>query len=186
MTIGIDIDNTIINSVQAVLEQYYIESGHRLCSEKIATYGIENYVLDDFKDDFSLIFMKRETWQKAKVIDGCISVIKRLYNQGYQIYFITVTDPSIVNAKINILQQALPFINVRKHLITTPLKQIIDCDILIDDCVNNVVNAKHYYSILLDYAWNHNFDDASDDKIYRVFNWSQVEPMIKYIEKIRS
>ena len=36
----------------------------------------------------------------------------------------------------------------------------------------------------MNYPWNRNFDDASDDKIYRVFDWLQVEPMIEYIEKV--
>ena len=34
------------------------------------------------------------------------------------------------------------------------------------------------------YPWNANFDDASDENIYRVNNWLEVEPMIEYIEKV--
>ena len=36
----------------------------------------------------------------------------------------------------------------------------------------------------MDYPGNANFDDASDENVYRVNNWLQVEPMIEYIEKV--
>ena len=62
---------------------------------------------------------------------------------------------------------------------------MIGVDILIDDCIDNVLNAD-YVSILLDYPWNSTaiFDEAEYDNIYRVFDWLQVEPMIEYIEKV--
>ena len=60
---------------------------------------------------------------------------------------------------------------------------MIGVDILIDDYEMNLINGS-YFGILMDYPWNRNFDDASDDKIYRVFDWTQVELMIDYIEKV--
>ena len=36
----------------------------------------------------------------------------------------------------------------------------------------------------MNYPWNRNFDDASGDKIYRVFDWTQVEAMLEVITKI--
>lgn len=62
---------------------------------------------------------------------------------------------------------------------------MIKCDLLIDDCIDNVLNAD-YVSILLDYPWNSTaiFDEAEYDNIYRVFDWLQVEPMIEHIEKV--
>ena len=62
---------------------------------------------------------------------------------------------------------------------------MIVCDILVDDCIDNVLNAD-CVSILLDYPWNSTaiFDEAEYDNIYRVFDWLQVEPMIEYIEKV--
>ena len=74
--------------------------------------------------------------------------------------------------------------DIRKRLITTHCKQMIGVDILIDDYEMNLINGS-YFGILIDYPWNRNFDEASDDKIYRVFDWLQVEPMIEYIEKVK-
>lgn len=186
MIIGVDIDNCIISTTEAVLEQHYADTGERLTLDDITSYYIENHVSEEYRDDFHLIFLKKEMWKRAKVIPNCVEVIKRLHNQGHQIYFVTSTEAKNVAKKSSFLQRTFPFLDIRKRLITTHCKQMIKCDLLIDDCIDNILNAD-YVSILLDYPWNSTaiFDDAEYDNIYRVFNWTQVEPIIEYIQKVK-
>ena len=184
MIIGIDVDSTICNTTESVLAQHYADTGEKLTLDDIKSYYIENYVSDDYKDDFHLIFYKKEMWKRVKVIPHCVEVIKRLHDRGEEIYFVTSTEPQNITKKARFLQRTFPFLDIRKCLITTHCKQIIGVDILIDDYEMNLINGS-YFGILMDYPWNRNFDDASDDKIYRVFDWLQVEPMIEYIEKVK-
>ena len=184
MKIGIDVDNTIVNTTSCVIAQHYADTGERLTLDDIKTYYIENYVSDDYKDDFHLIFLKKEMWKRVKVLPNCVEVIKRLHDRGEEIYFVTSTEPQNVAKKARFLQRTFPFLDIRKCLITTHCKQMIGVDILIDDYEMNLINGS-YFGILMDYSWNRNFDDASDDKIYRVFNSLQVEPMIEYIQKVK-
>ena len=184
MVIGIDIDNVCVNTTSCILEQHYADTGEKLTLDDIKTYYIENYVSDDYKDDFHLIFLKKEMWKRVKVILHCVEVIKRLHDRGEEIYFVTSTEPQNVAKKALFLQRTFPFLDIRKRLITTHCKQMIKCDVLIDDYEENLKNGS-YFGILMNYPWNRNFDDASDDKIYRVFNWLQVEPMIEYIQKVK-
>ena len=183
MKIGIDVDNTIVNTTSCVIAQHYADTGEKLTLDDIKTYYIENYVSDDYKDDFHLIFLKKEMWKRVKVIPHCVEVIKRLHDRGDSIYFVTSTEPQNVAKKARFLQRTFPFLNIRKRLITTHCKQMIKCDVLIDDYEENLKNGS-YFGILMNYPWNRNFDDASDDKIYRVFDWKQVEPMLEVITKI--
>lgn len=183
MKIALDIDNTIVNTTSCILDQHYADTGEKLTLDDIKSYYIENYVGEDYKYDFHLIFLKKEMWKRVKVIPHCVEVIKRLHDKGNEIYFVTSTEPQNVAKKARFLQRTFPFLNIRKRLITTPYKQILNADLLIDDCVDNVINAQ-YKSILMTYPWNANFDDASDENIYRVNNWLEVEPMIEYIEKV--
>lgn len=187
MVIGIDIDNCLLSTTQAVLDQHYADTGEKLTLDDIKTYNIEDYVSEDYKDDFYLIFFKKEIWKRVKIIPNCVEVIERLYNKGHKIYFVTATEAENITIKASILQNTFPFLDIRECLIITPYKQIVKCDLLIDDCIDNVADAD-YYSILMDYPWNSAaiFDDASDDKIYRVFDWAQVEPMIEYIQKVKT
>ena len=185
MIIGIDVDNVVCNTTESVLAQYYADTGEKLTLDDIKSYYIENYVSDDYKDDFHLIFFKKEMWKRVKVIPHCVEVIKRLHDRGDSIYFVTSTEPQNITKKARFLQRTFPSLDIRKCLITTHCKQMIGVDILIDDCVDNVVGA-NYYSILMDYPWNSTaiFDEAEYDNIYRVFDWLEVEPMIEHIEKV--
>lgn len=183
MVIGIDIDNVCVNTTSCILEQHYADTGERLTLDDIKTYYIENYVSKEYRDDFHLIFLKKEMWKRVKVLPHCVEVIKRLHDMGEEIYFVTATEPQNVAKKARFLQRTFPFLDIRKRLITTHCKQMIKCDVLIDDYEENLKNGS-YFGILMNYPWNRNFDDASDDKIYRVFDWTQVEPMLEVITKI--
>lgn len=185
MIIGIDVDSTVCNTTESVIAQHYADTGEKLTLDDIKSYYIENYVSDDYKDDFHLIFYKKEMWKRIKVIPHCVEVIKRLHDRGDSIYFVTSTEPQNITKKARFLQRTFPFLDIRKCLITTHCKQMIGVDILIDDYEMNLINGS-YFGILMDYPWNRNFDDASDDKIYRVFDWSQVEPMIDYIQTLKN
>lgn len=184
MKIGIDIDNVCVNTSFCILQQHYADTGERLTLDDIKTYYIENYVSDDYKDDFHLIFLKKEMWKRVQVLPNCVEVIKRLHDRGNSIYFVTSTEPQNVAKKARFLQRTFPFLDIRKCLITTHCKQMIGVDILIDDYEMNLINGS-YFGILMNYSWNSNFDDAEYDNIYRVFDWLQVEPMIEYIEKVK-
>ena len=185
MIIGIDVDSTVCNTTESVLQQHYADTGEKLTLDDIKSYYIENYVSDDYKDDFHLIFYKKEMWKRVKVIPHCVEVIKRLHDRGDSIYFVTSTEPQNVTKKARFLQRTFPFLDIRKCLITTHCKQMMGVDILIDDYEMNLINGS-YFGILMDYPWNRNFDDASDDNIYRVFDWLQVEPMIEYIQTLKN
>ena len=186
MIIGVDIDNCILSTTEAVLEQHYVDTGEKLTLDNIKSYYIENHVSEEYKYDFHLIFLKKEMWKRTKVIPNCVEVIKRLHNQGHKIYFVTSTEAKNVAKKESFLKRTFPFLDIRKCLITTHCKQMIGVDILIDDYEMNLINGS-YFGILMDYPWNSTaiFDDAAYDNIYRVFDWLQVESMIEYIEKVK-
>lgn len=182
--LGVDIDNVICSTTQTVLDVYYENTGERLQLSDIKTYNIEDYVSEEYKEEFYRIFLDKRVWENVEILPNCAEIIKQLHNTGHDIYFVTATEPANIYKKFELLCCTFPFINVKERLIATQHKQMTKLDILIDDCVDNVIGGD-YYGILFDYPWNHNFDDASDDKIYRVFDWAQVEPMIEYIQKVK-
>src|SRR5574344_1673518 len=161
MVIGIDVDGVVCDTCRAVLAQHYADTGEKLTLDDIKSYYIENYVSDDYKDDFHLIFFKKEMWKRVQVLPHCVEVVKRLHDKGNEMYFVTSTEPQNVAKKARFLQRTFPFLDIRKCLITTHCKQMIGVDILIDDCIDNVVGV-NYTSILMDYPWNSTaiFDEA--------------------------
>ena len=112
MIIGIDVDNVVCDTTFATLTQHYADTGEKLTLDDIKTYYIENYVSDDYKDDFHLIFYKKEMWKRVKVIPHCVEVIKRLHDRGDSIYFVTSTEPQNITKKARFLQRTFPFLDI--------------------------------------------------------------------------
>lgn len=112
-----------------------------------------------------------------------VEIIQELYSQGYRIYFITLIRKDLISDMKRILQQNFSFLNIDECLITIPNKRKSDVDIFINDSTKNNRSSR-YYSILIDRIWNHNYDDAKNEKVYRIFDIKQIVPMIKTIEKM--
>ena len=112
-----------------------------------------------------------------------IETIQKIHSQGHQIYFISSIREDLATDMKNVLQQTFSFLNINDSLIITSNKRKVDVDIFINNSTKNIRSSK-YYSILIDRFWNHNYDDAGNEKVYRVFDLTQIEPMIKTIEKI--
>lgn len=180
--IGCDIDNVVYSTAQAVLDVHYENTGERLHLADIKTYGIEDYVSEQYRENFHKMFLDKRVWKRVELLPNCVETIKQLHDMGHEIYFVTATETANVHKKFQFLCRAFPFIDVRKRLITTQCKQMIRLDVLIDDCVDNLVGGD-YYGILFNYPWNEGYFDYPWDYDYetnirKVSGWSEVPDVI--------
>ncbi len=185
MVIAVDCDNIICSTTQSVLNVHFENTGERLQLDDIKSYYIEEYVSDEYKDDFYKIFLDKRVWKGIDILPNCVEVIKKLHDKGHLIHFVTATETANVHKKFRFLCRTFPFLNVRKRFITTQNKQMIKCDVLIDDYEKNLIGGD-YQGILMNYPWNANFDDAAYDNIIRVNNWLEIEPVIDFIQRRKS
>ena len=164
-----------------MLDVHCEDTGERLSLADIKTYSIEDYVGEQYKKDFHKIFLDKRVWKRVKLLPDCVETIKKLHDEGHEIYFVTATETANIHKKFGFLQRTFPFINVRKRLICTHNKQMIKVDVLIDDCFDNLVGGE-YEGILFDYPWNR-YCDVYDtyDGIYRVYGWKSVPRIIREI-----
>lgn len=182
--IGVDIDNVLNNLTESVLKVYNADSGDNLSLSDITAYHIENFVKPEYKETFWHYFLDKRVWKGISIIDGCREVIAKLHNEGHKIIFVTTTEAENLPKKKNWLQRNFPFLEIRKRLFSCPIKQLVKCDILIDDCISNVVGTKDYYSILLDYPWNNKKGIDKEPMITRANNWNEIYDRIKMIESL--
>lgn len=93
--------------------------------------------------------------------------IEKYHDLGCEIYIVTATDPQNVSNKAAWLQEQLPFLNMYDSLIIIKNKQMLsgDIDILIDDCVDNLVGG-YYHKILFDYPWNRHGFESYESSIH--------------------
>lgn len=74
--IGVDIDNVVYSTTQAVLDVHYENTGERLYLSDIKTYCIEDYVSEEYKKDFHKIFLDKRVWKRVKLLPNCAETIK--------------------------------------------------------------------------------------------------------------
>lgn len=185
--IGIDIDNVVFSTTQAVLDVHYENTGERLCLSDIKTYCIENYVSEEYKKDFYRNFLNKRVWKKAELLPNCVDTIRQLHDIGHEIYFVTATGTMNIHKKFELLRRTFPFIEVEKRLIVTQCKQMIKLDVLIDDCIDNLVGAD-YFGILFNYPWNENYEGSilnnNGETIERVDSWSEIPNVISCLRVV--
>lgn len=183
MLIAIDIDNTLNNLTEAILEVYNTDSGDNLSLSDITAYHIENFVKPEYKRIFYQYFLDAEVWKKIKLQSHCREVIAKLNREGHKIIFVTTTEPENLPKKKNWLMRNFPFLDIRKSLFSCPVKQLVKCDILIDDCIGNLTGEREYYSICLDYPWNRE-ETNHIPNFTRAKDWNEIYNKIKTIESL--
>lgn len=184
LLIAVDIDNCLNNLTECVLEVYNADSGDNLSLSDITAYHIENFVKPTYKDKFYQYFLDRNVWKKIKVQPHCREIIAKLHNEGHRVIFVTTTEPENLPKKKNWLIRNFPFLDIRKSLFSCPIKQLIKCDILIDDCIANVIGGREYYSILLTYPWNRDESLDSEPMLTRARDWNEIYERIHMIESL--
>lgn len=183
MIIAVDIDNVLNNLTESVLSVYNSDSGDNLSLSDITAYHIENFVKPEYKENFWHYFLDKRVWKRISIVDGCREVIAKLFNEGHRIIFVTTTEPENLPKKKNWLIRNFPFLNIRKSLFSCPVKQLVKCDILIDDCIANLMSERDYYSICLDYPWNRKELDHVP-MFTRAKDWNEVYERIRVIESL--
>ena len=181
MIIAVDIDNTLNSLTEAVLSVYNEDSGDNLALSDITEYRIEDFVKSEFKNKFYQYFLDKKVWKQIYVQPHCREVLAQLHREGHMIIFVTTTEPENLPKKKNWLIRNFPFIDVRHSLYSCPTKQLIKCDILIDDHIGNLVGDREYYSICIDYAWNRKEWADKEPCFTRVKDWNEIPDRINMI-----
>lgn len=187
-TIMVDMDDVLTyGNFSKILEDFL---GYKPDYDNIKTYYVQD-ILEDKKDDFFKKFKDMDMYEDATLLPDCYDVLKEL-NKHYKVYICTdyiwkeiieYVGNNLKN-KYKFLYEKLDFINPRNFIFAYD-KTIINCDIKIDDKINNIDGAKIK---LLFSAW-HNKDlsdkDLKKQNIIRVNNWKEIGKILlkDYVEK---
>lgn len=181
----IDIDGVLNTLDTTVIEVYNEDSGDSLSPQDITEYHIEKFVKPEYAENFYKYFLDKRVWQRINVIDSCQDVIKKLWDEGYNIIFVTKTECENLVKKRNWLNRTFPFIganNMRKILFSAPNKQLIRADIAIDDSLDNLLGDRTYYSLCYDKSYNQT--DKPIPMFSRVYNWNDVYDKVHMITNL--
>lgn len=163
--------------------------GYKPDFENMKTYYLQE-ALGEKKDDFFDKFKDMDLYENAKLFPNCYEVLKDL-SEKYDIYVCTdYIWPEIIEYagnnlknKYKFLYEKLDFLNPRNFIFTAD-KSIINCDIKIDDKVDNLDGAK---TKLLFTAWhNKNLSKTELDckNMTRVDDWLEIRNIL--LEKVEN
>jgi 5'(3')-deoxyribonucleotidase len=176
MIIGVDIDNVLVTTTEAVLEYINERLGTNFVIEDVKEYYIENLLQEQYRWIVPLAFKDSDMWRRVKPIEGAFENIEKLIADGHEIFFCTSTYPENVRKKTKHIARnsnlTMKFVSDR--MINIKYKQLLRLDCLIDDCAENLIGNRSYYSICLDYPWNRYIREDSTGAFYRAKDWNDV------------
>ncbi len=180
----IDLDETIVMDGYLKAVNDYKKTNYK--AEDIDSYYVED-ILGEEKEAFLDYFYKNvNIYKDIKELPNAINTIKEL-NKYYDVYICAAfVDPRRVlecsvsaKYKYEWIIKNMPFIDPKK-IILTGSKDIIMCDIKIDDKVANLKDGYGKVKLLLDHKHNqkYSFLELESLGIRRVYNWDQIRSIL--------
>lgn len=121
------------------------------------------------------VLQEDEVWANLTPMPGAQEYLKRLYDEGHELYMVTATDYRTCRVKIERILELFPFLDAN-HIIIAHNKQMIKGDVLIDDGPHNLINGP-YFRILFDQPHNRGINEK-EYGMYRAVGWEQVYQLI--------
>lgn len=185
LRVGIDLDGVMVDSPQQVVHYINRHLGTSFTINDFKSYRMEDALQDQYKWIVGMAFKDPEMWKNVSLIEGAYENVKKLYEEEYEIYFVTSSLPQNLKKKIGHLSRNLDFFPkdfVWKHTINTQNKQIIDLDIMVDDALFNLTGERPYYSLCMDMPYNQTRETIPN--FTRVKNWNDIYVAIHLIETL--
>lgn len=178
--IMIDLDDVITEGGFLALINEYTNKDYK--KEDFKYYLMQDILPD--KEEFFKFFLTKNMYAKTELLPNVYEVIKEL-NDKYEVYICSAfVIPEIPNEsaftvphKCDYLLKNLDFLNPRQFIFADN-KEIINCDIKIDDKLGNLKNAETL--ILFQSYHNTHYSDAElkELNIVKVNNWLEIKKLL--------
>lgn len=183
--VSFDLDCVCVSTLDAVLEYINERLPVNLKPDDIKTYCIENALPEQYRWIVETAFHDSAMWKKVKLLPNCAPVLQALYYEGYEIIFATSSLPENLRKKINHLTRNTVFFPdnyVWRHTVNIHDKYLLDVDIHVDDCPTHIIHPdRHYYSIVMDYAYNRKDEIDKTPCVTRAYDWADIYDKIHMI-----
>ena len=190
MRIGIDMDDTITDTWNYMLEDVSKEFNIELSMLKEKKNAYAKLLTDDFGISLDEYYQKMRPVYQRHVLNLPLQkeadkYINKLHGEGNEIYFITARETLFYNDPYGLSKEYLTKNNIYFDKLITDAKnkekicEEYNVDILIDDrytTIEKVINNGKK-AIIFDTNWNRNYNKSP-----RAHNWQEVYNYIKSLE----
>lgn len=181
MTILVDMDEVLDQLLQAWIPYLNERYGADVKPEDVTGWWVTDFYPGLTRKQVYGVLDENELWESVKPVPGASEGLQKLIADGHDIFVVTNSNYKTIRAKMErVLFRYFPFLSWDKVILATK-KQMVRCDVLIDDGVHNLIGGD-YHKILMDAPHNRAFN-AEINGMYRVFNWDDICRVIKHIEQ---
>lgn len=183
MKIGIDIDDTVMNTFDVIEEaaryfdKYFLENkGY----QDITKYDFHErfYWTSEEKKAFFNYFRKNKLYLKAKPKGDALYYLEKLYNEGYEIYFLTRRKKDekldiLSITKNDLISKGFKFTNCYIGLSKKgEACKSLGIDVFIDDAVIQIEDVNNYdiKTILVDNWYNKEYKGLRAKNFQEIYN----------------
>lgn len=152
--LAVDIDNTIWDLISPWLIFYNKAFDDNLEYKDIVQYDFFNINSKASREDVIKLLEINDIWDIIQPYENTYEYLEKLNNE-YELYLVTSTSYKTPKAKFDKLFSLFPFIN-EDQLILISNKKLLNVDIMIDDCIDNLVGGK-YTKLLIDAPYNRDY-----------------------------
>lgn len=182
MIIQCDVDNVLNNLIETTVMLFNNTYNKEYKSEDITTYDLSQCIDPDDAKRMKQLFNDPDLWNIVRPIKKSQESIKKLINDGHDVYLVTNNNPHTFGAKYDWIKYYFPFVN-DNNIVCMRNKWMFNCDVMIEDCYENLIAKPFYSRILVDYPWNQSNKDYIYD-IYRCTDWDEIITAINNINNM--
>lgn len=182
MIIAVDVDDTICNLQEVVVDLFNKRFGSHYTLENFTEYDIMNILPTQDAIVMKDIYGESGLYNKVKPMPGAQDTLEKLINLGHQVYLVTAAIPKTYGEKVAFIKRFFPYID-DNHIVAMKHKHMFRADIMIEDNLQALLAGQHYHRILVNRPWN----QSSKDWVYginRCNNWSEIHEVVNKISDL--
>lgn len=182
--IMVDMDDVICDGGFLSLVNQFLESNYTM--EDVKGYYIQDLIPKERYPEWSEFYNTKNVYDYCDMIPDTYEVLERL-SKKYEIYIASAYvfrdnerySSNSLKHKFEWLYENLPFISPNNYIFTTN-KEIINCEIKIDDKLSNL-EGKAETKLLFTAFHNKNLTDEELSKkgVIRVNGWKEIEKILQ-------
>lgn len=181
MIICVDIDDILNDLIPKTISLYNSRTNKNIQLEDITAYDFYDCLPPEDASGVLEVFKDKKLWDSLRPLPGAQKGLRALITSGHEVYLATATLPETFPWKIEWLKKYFAFINP-DNVIRIKNKGLLNCDIMIDDHLDNLC-SNICERIVLDYPHNRS---NSKDYVYdikRAYNWREIVNFVADIER---
>jgi 5'-nucleotidase len=173
MRILCDIDSTVCDSLQYWLDEIGARSGVYANVSQIESWSLDTCPpLDRVSPSLIYGILNEHAFNaNAPVMAGAVESIKRLVDEGHDVYFVTARhgDVAIVET-IAWVKKHFPFVETRERLVFMADKHLIEADVIVDDRAETLEKYRnahpHAMCLGIRFPYNARIPDCNYDYVF--------------------